>query len=231
MNKAYTTLVLLAFSNTLHAQTRVLIGTGVSNGFSNLAVSVDTAVEVPITHHFELDLRDSFAPFEQHTALGSGWANQAKAGNIVWLTKSFGLNGAAELSQYSVSISKKGEYAFMGATVRTARAMPMRLTFDYVREFNNGISSNGTESSRLQAGEFNLDMRVGCAGFACYRLAFDFMIGRVLTQGNPICDGTFGVTGGPGGGLCPRIAASSGKFGGVLSMEFPRRRKHEEEAF
>jgi hypothetical protein len=227
------TLKLLALSLLLLAaiptfgQTRVLVGVDTGSSFGNLYLGPVVGLEVPVTKHFELDLKDSFSPLEQHIALGSGWANTAKAGGVVWISNSLGVNGSADYSNYHVSISKHAEYAFGGLTYRKSfQYMPVRLSWNYVREFNNGIDVSGTESSRLQAGEFNLDMRMKCAGPMCYRVAFDFMVGHVLTQGNPQCDGTFSspIT-------CIRRGASAGAFSGSLSMEFPRRRVTEEEAF
>jgi hypothetical protein len=206
------------------------------SSFSNLFVGPSFALEVPATKHFEFDLKDTFSPIEQHIALGKGYANQVNAGGIVWLNKSIGLDGSAEYSYYHVSIAKYGEYARGGVVLRKSiQGMPMRYTFNYVREFHNGIFPNnatGTETPHLQAGEFDLDMRVKCAGPFCYRLQFDFMVGHVLTQGNPLCDGTLGNTGGNGpNGSCPRGSATSGSFTGGLYLEWPRHRDTESNAF
>ena len=225
----------LIFVPTIHAQTRVLAGVSGGSSFGNLYVGPSIALEVPIGKHFELDLGDDFAPVEQHVKLGSGWANTSQAGGIVWLNKSIGLNAGVDYSHYHVSISKSGEFARGGMIIRKSYdGMPLRLTFDYIREFNNGIFPNnisGTESAHLQAGEFDMDMRVSCYGPACYRLKFGFEVGHVLTQSNPVCDGTFGVTGGLNGGPCYRTGASSGSFTAALSFEFPRRRATEHDAF
>lgn len=211
---------------------RALVGANMGDSFGNLFFGPSVALEWPITRHFELDLKDNFSPIEQHIALGNGWANQVYAGGIGWITKSVGVNGNVEYSNYRVSISKHATYANGGVTFRTARpGIPMRFTFDYVRQFNNGIDATGTESAHLNAGDFNLDMRVACHLNFCFRLSFDFKIGHVLTQSNPQCDGTFGVTGGPNGGPCPRTGASSGAFSSILSMEFPRRKATEANAF
>jgi hypothetical protein len=241
MKKFLVGLALIAFLNTpkVNAQvstTRILVGGMGGSSFGNLFIGPSVAIEVPLTKHVEVRAENDFAPVEQHIKLGSGWANDVSAGGIIWLTKSIGLNGGAEHSQYHVSIAKSGEYARGGLTVRKSyQGWPLRLTFDYVREFNNGIfprTLSGTESARLQAGEFDLDMRVKCWGPACYRLKFGFMIGHVLTQSNPICDGTFGITGGNGpNGTCYRTGASSGSFTTSLLFEFPRRRATEADAF
>jgi hypothetical protein len=205
---------------------RALVGANMGSSFGNLFFGPSVALEWPITRHFELDLKDNFSPIEQHIALGNGWANQVYAGGIGWITQSVGVNGNVEYSNYKVSISKHAEYAAGGITYRTAKpGIPMRFTFDYLTQLQNGIDATGTESAHLKAGQFNLDMRVACHLNFCFRLSFDFKIGHVLTQGNPQCDGTYGPT------TCPRSGASSGAFSSILSMEFPRRRATEANAF
>ena len=219
--------VCVLLAGTAQAQTRILVGTEGGSSFGSLFAGITVSLEQPITRHFEFDARYSFDPAEQHIALGDGWANRASAGGIVWLTKSLGLDGRAEYSSYSVSIAKTNQYAFGGLVLRKSiDYMPMRFTFNYLREFDNGISANGTETDHVQGGEFNMDMRVACAWRACYRVAFDFEVGRVLTQSNPACDGTYA-----GPVTCPRGVASSGAFTASLAMEFPRRRATEDEAF
>lgn len=227
--KKLTSFILLTFlfATTLRAQTRVLAGIDGGSSFGNFFIGPSIALEVPVVKRFELDLKDNFAPIEEHIALGRGWANLAKGGGIIWLTKTIGLNGSAEYSNYHVSISKAAEYGFSGITIRRKiDDSPIRLSFDYLRQFNNGITRNGTESSHLQAGEFNFDARITCTGPFCYRLALDYMIGHVLTQGDPYCDGTFSsaIT-------CPRTGASSGSFKGSFYLEFPRHRGHENDSF
>jgi hypothetical protein len=211
---------------------RFLIGAQTGSSFGNLFAGILAGVELPVTRHLELDLHDTFSPVEQHVPYGNGTANQVIGGGIVWINRSVGLNGQMEYSSYRVAgLSKAGDYVLTGITLRkTANAMPLRLSFDYLREVNNGISQ-GTESPRLQGGQFNLDMRVACHLAFCVRVQFDFKVGRVLQQSNPVCDGTYGITGGPGGGPCYRTAASSGAFTGAVLFEFPRRRATEQLAF
>lgn len=211
---------------------RFLIGSQVGSSFGNLFAGILAGVELPLTRRFEMDLRDTFSPVEQHVPYGNGTANQVIGGGIVWFNRTIGMNGSVEHSSYQVSgLSKAGDYVFSGITARmVTNAMPLRISFDYVREINNGIQQ-GTESPRLQGGQFNLDMRVACHLAFCVRVQFDFKVGRVLTQSNPVCDGTYGITGGPGGGPCPRTAASSGAFTGAVLFEFPRRRATEQLAF
>jgi len=227
-------LAFLAFPAGAGAQNgaRLLVGVDTGSSFGNLFASIAVKLELPITRNFELDLRDNFAPIEQHLQYGDGIANQAEGGGIVWLSRSVGLNGQLERSQYHVSkLSKMADYGSAGVTFRRAvSSMPMRFSFDYERELGAGISQ-GIESSRLQAGAFDLDMRVACHGMACFRVEFNFEVGHVLQQGNPVCDGTFGITGGPGNGPCPRAGAISGAFTGAVMAEWPRRRSVEQLAF
>jgi hypothetical protein len=232
MNPRYIWLILiLALAGTLHAQTRILTGVSVSGEYGNISVGPVISMEAPVTKHLEISALDAFYPIEQHIALGHGWANRLKSGMIVWATPSLGVNGSVELSQYHTSINKKAGYVFGGITYRTVGWVPTRLTIDYVRQFANGISKDGTESAHLQGVLFNVDMRMGCTGPMCFRFAPEMQIGRVLTQSNPVCDGTFGVTGGPNGGPCPRTPSIGGGFGITLSVEFPRRRDTEDNPF
>jgi hypothetical protein len=231
MKKLLLVLMILA-APAINAQTRVLIGGTGGSSFGNLFIGPTARLEIPFGSsstnntykysRFELDLQDDFAPLEEHIKLGSGWANTAQAGGILWLNNKIGLNGRADYSNYSVSISKGQYFAFGGLSYRSADRfqMPYRLTFDYIREFNNGISKNGTESSQLQGGDFTLDFRLGCARLFCYRTMFNFEVGAVKTQGNPTCDGAFG-----GAVTCPRALATGAAFNISVLLEFPRRKK------
>jgi hypothetical protein len=212
---------------------RVLVGTVGGSSFGNYFFGLKAGVEVPFAHRYELDLQDTFSPIESHIALGSGWANQVSAGGHFWLTKGFGLNGRAEYSNYSVTTaSKGGDYAFIGVTWRkVAWGIPARFYFDYIREFKNGISANGTESAHLQGGDFTMAFRMGCSRSVCTRMVASYQAGHVLTQSNPICDGTYGKTGGPNGGPCYRTGAWSGGATGSFVVEFPRHHGYEDVAF
>ncbi len=214
-------------------QARVLVGTDGGSSFGNYFFSLKAGVEIPFAHRYELDSDDAFSPFERHVALGSGWANQISLGGHFWLTNGLGLNASAEYSNYSVGIVSKGsDYAFGGVTWRkVAWGIPMRLYFDYVREFNNGISANGTESAHLQGGDFRMVARMGCSTSICSRMEFDYQAGHVLKQSNPICDGTYGITGGSNGGPCYRLGAWSGGASASFVVEFPRHRGYEGVAF
>ncbi len=214
-------------------QARVLVGSTLGSFFGNNAFGVTAGAEIPFARRYELDLGETYSPLESHVALGSGSANRTSVGGHFWLVKDFGLNGSAEYSSYSVTTaSKGGDYAFIGVTWRTfAWGIPTRFSFDYVRQFNNGISANGTESAHLQGADFSLVARLGCSGLLCSRAEFDYQVGHVLTQSNPICDGTYGITGGPNGGPCYRTGAWSGGASGSFVFEFPRHRGYEDSAF
>lgn len=228
-------LMLIAFLFPLfaNAQTRVLVGIEGAQAFDNSSVGVQAALEVPFAKHFELDLKDVFSPIESHVALGGGRSNIASVGGIIWFSNSFGFNGKVEDSSYNVTkVTKDADYSFGGITYRTfLGGAPARFTFDYIRQFNNGISPSGLESSHLQGGDIGFTMRFGCLGAICIRNSEDFVFGRVLTQGNPQCDGTFGVTGGQNGGPCPRGSAFGGGVTASVAIEFPRRRGHEQDVF
>jgi hypothetical protein len=206
---------------------RILAGAEGGSSFGNLFAGVRVGVEWPVTRRLEIDIRDTFSPLEEHIALGRGWANQVEGGGIIWITRSIGGNGYVEHSSYHVSINKSAEYASAGITLRKSfQTLPIRFGFDYLREFNNGIDATGTESAHLQAGRYNMDMRVACHLNFCIRVAFDFKVGHVLTQSNPVCDGSFG-----GPITCRRTGATSGAFTGSVSVEFPRRQAIENFTF
>jgi hypothetical protein len=223
-----TFLLVMLLNVRAEAQTRVLVGAESGSSFGNLFLGAQARVEVPFARRYELDLGDTFSPLESHIVLGHGWSNQVSAGGHYWITQGFGLNGRAEYSNYSVTQANKGlAYAFGGVTFRkVAWGSPARFSLDYIREFNNGISANGTESSHLQGGEFQIENRLGCSKNMCFRLGFDFEAGHVLNQGNPMCDGTFAEA-----VSCPRTQAWAGSFIGSFLLEFPRRQGHENETF
>lgn len=215
------------------AQTRVLFGVEGGQSFDNSSVGVTAGLELPFAKHYELDLKDTFSPIESHVALGGGRANRTSAGGRIWFTEHWGVVGSAEDSMYDVTkVTKDGNYAFGGISYRgIVGGAPARFSFQYVRQFNNGITASGLESSHLQGLDFGYTMRFGCVGAFCIRTSEDFIAGRVLTQSNPQCDGTFGNTGGPGGGPCPRGAAFGGGVTASLVLEFPRHRGHEHDVF
>jgi hypothetical protein len=212
-----------------NAQTRVLFGVEGAKAFDNASGGLRLGLEVPFLKRYELDLRDSFSPLESHVALGGGRANIASVGGIVWLTKAFGLSGSVEDSSYNVTkVSKDADYAFGGLTYRgIIGGAPTRFTFSYIKQFNNGISPSGLETSHLQGGDIGFTMRFGCFGAFCVRNSEDFVFGAVKTQGNPACDGSFG----PAASYCLRSTAFGGGVTASVSLEFPRHRGHEHDVF
>jgi hypothetical protein len=144
--------------------------------------------------HFELDLRDTFDPLEEHVKLGKGYDNVATIEPVIWLTKGFGLDGRADWSQYRVTkVSKHSAYIYGGITTRGVWLdAPVRVALYYFREVNNGIYGRGIETSRVQGGSLYLEAQVGCTKHACYYTTLETAAGTLLEQGNPVCDGSFG---------------------------------------
>jgi hypothetical protein len=226
-------LIALLFTGTAQAQTRVLLGVAGGQDFDNSNVGGTLAFEVPFLKHYELDLSDTFSPIESHVALGGGRANLASAGGHIWLTNSFGLVGSARDSAYNVTkVSKDDDYALGGFAWRgLVGGAPTRFELQFIDEFNNGINSTGLETPQLKGIDFGFTMRFGCASFFCIRNSEDFIGGAVKTQGNPICDGAYGTTGGPNNGPCPRTTAFGGGVTASVTMEFPRRKLTENAPF
>jgi hypothetical protein len=222
----------LLFTPTVKAQ-RFTVGIAGGDSFDNYSLGVQAGIEIPFLKHYELDLKDTFSPVEAHVSLGSGRANKAEVGGIVWLSDSFGLTGKVEDSSYNVTkVGKDADYAFGGLAYRTViGGLPTRLSLQYIQQFNNGISATGLETSHLKGADLGFTVRYGCTGRVCIRSTEDFTFGRVLTQGNPQCDGTYGIINGPNGGPCYRTPAFGGGFTGSVVFEFPRPRGHEYEKF
>jgi hypothetical protein len=215
------------FANHVQAQTRVLAGAQGGQAYSNTHLGVLAGIEIPFAHRFEFDLSDRFSPYESHTALGTGTANIASAGGILWMSKSIGVTGSLNTSEYAVTKLRKSVYSTTGGVVfrKQWSGIPSRLEFDYVRDLP-GKMINRVEPSYLQAGRVGLTTRLGCSGAICYRLGWEFEGGIVKNQSNPQCDGTL-----PGPVTCPRNVSVSGGVQVVFAIEFPRRRQTENEAF
>lgn len=215
----------LFLTSTVKAQTRYTVGVAGAQAFDNSSLGVSVAVEVPFAKHYELDLKDTFSPLESKVALGGGRANIASVGGYIWLSQSWGVTGHVEDSSYNVTkVSKDADYAFGGFAYRgIVGGLPARFTVSYIRQFNNGITPSGVESSHLQGGDIGFTVRFGCIGAVCVRNSEDFVFGRVLTQGNPQCD----YPGGP----CPRGSALGGGVTASIMLEFPRRIGREYEVF
>lgn len=215
--------LVLAFALTGSAQTRILAGVGGGPSYDNAELGFIGQVELPIKERVELSLREAYYPLEIHTGLGSGTANLTRVGGIVWLTKSFGVTASTEYSTYHVTkVEKGGFYTYGGPIFKTnILDVPVRVEIDYVRQVRNGITTDGIETSHLQGAALSFDGRVGCAGAVCFRLYEQFSLGRVYTQGNPICDGSFPLTTLPS---CPRSSALGSSFTTSFMIEFPRRK-------
>lgn len=220
----FLTLLALLAASCASAQTRVLIGGEGGSSFGNMYVGPAASVEVPLGRRLTIEAKDVFSPLESHVLLGSGYANTLGIGGQVYLTDSFGINASTEASWYGVTKANKNSYyAFVGPTWRTmAWGTPTNFGLNYIRQYRNGISANGTETSQLQGGEFIMDGRLGCSGKACLRMQFSFQVGGVKNQSNPVCDGSFA-----GPVTCPRKYTLSGGVSLGLYAEFPRRRDTE----
>lgn len=155
------------------------------NYFAGVRGGIETNSKVAPYVYGEID------PYSSHTKLGSGYAYSVEAGSVVWLNKSIGLNGNAERSAYVNTISKAGYYAKGGLAIKHPNPWGKdRLFFNYVQQFNNGVDKHGTETAKLKGGQFIFDADMGCAKHFCNRIYLNVEAGRVLTQGNPVCDGT-----------------------------------------
>lgn len=227
------------FLSVVHAQDiqptgpRILIGASGAQSYDNTMFGVVAGIEQPIGKRVELQLRDSFSPFEQHSGLGSGHANILRGAGIIWLTQKFGLNGTVERSSYIAGLtSKAGYYMSMGPSFRFILwEAPARLTLNYISQLHNGLSKSGIETSHLQGVAVNLSSRLGCKGAMCFRLTYEMSAGRILDIGNPVCDGTLGNGSQVGFDPCPRKSGIGGGFTGSLELEFPRHRGSEMEVF
>jgi hypothetical protein len=233
----------LLFSPTLRSQnidtsTRVLLGGTGGDVYSNVYGGIVGKIEIPIKSRFEIDSDGEVSPhlsyggytvnLETKTGLGSGWGYNYGGTGIFWATKKLGIDGNVNAAAYSVTATAKNEYFTEGGLIyRTLwfGDVPTRFTFNYVREIANGILPNGDETNHLQGGSLTFDSRFGCTSFFCVRFVTNIQAGRVLTQGNPVCDGTYGVT------TCPRSASVGGGASGSLYFEFPRHRGQESEVF
>lgn len=183
-------------------------------------------------HRFELDPSFQIG-HELKLGYGSGWESNAKAGGIVWIKENFGMTSSVQYSEYIVTTaSKTAAYLSIGPVWRIrAFQSPMRFSLGYVHQIRNGVSRNGTESSRLEGAKFRIDSRMGCTGAACWRLTGEFVVAHGRSQGNPVCDGTFGDGGQAGLAPCPRAGYVSGGATVGVAIEWPRRRGREGELF
>ena len=212
--------LLLCASAPLRAQSRILAGVAGGSEFGNDNLGVAVSAELPFAHRFEADIKDVFSPLENHAGYGHGTANVARAGGIAWITNNVGITGSAEYSDYHVTTLAKGAYySRFGPIVRFVVAgMPSRVSVSYARQFHDGITPAGVESSHLQGAVFSITTRMGCAGNLCFRVTGELVGATFLQQGNPICDGSRGAV------TCPRQSATGGGGQVLFQVEFPRYR-------
>lgn len=222
--------LVLAGVGTANAQTRVLVGPSGSDAFSNESFGIAAAVEVPFAKQYEFDWRDNFSPIQSHSGLGRGRANVLRVGGVGWTSDMVGITASFQQSRYSSpAVSKTGYDIFLGPIFRfTGWGSPIRIEIDYVREVLNRMAG-GIEPSRLQGANVEMTVRLGCAGPFCYRMRESISGGRVLTQGNPACDGE-GIRN-PALLPCPRKSASGGGFAASFMIEWPRPKNNEMDKF
>jgi hypothetical protein len=203
----------------------ILLGASGANAFDNMSAGLTAGLYVPFLHRYEFDLQDVYSPYESHVGLGSGHANIASAAGLVWLGKNWGVSTKIEDSGYSVTqVSKTAFYATGGLVKRVyVFGVPTRISFGYAQQVNNGIV-NGIETSHLRGAYLGFDGRLYCNSYSCLRIIEQFSIGHVLTQGNPVCDGTIGNGSQVGWGPCPRSGAVGG--GVTLSVLVDLHRKN-----
>lgn len=187
-------MIIMLFSTSAKAQTSYMIGISGADQFNNLSAGVTAGIIVPFLHRYEFDLQDTYSPYETHVGLGHGHANIASAGGIVWLGKNIGISGKIEDSGYSVTqVSKTAFYVLSGLVIKHyVFGIPSRVSVGYAGQVNNGIL-NGIETSKLQGAYVGIDSRLVCSERACLRFQEQLSFGRVLEQGNPVCDGTYGA--------------------------------------
>lgn len=221
-------LMAVLFVAPVYAQTRVWIGPAGGYDFNNLSVGGNGGIAIPFGGRYELDLEDTFSPIESHVKLGHGYANSFSAQGFGWISDHWGVNGIINPSSYSVQkVAKTSYYWFAGPAYRgNVGGFPARFTFNYLRQFRNGITADGVESDHLQGFDLGVIVRYGCANRFCVLQSWDFDGGFVLTQGNPQCDGAHG-----GPITCPRQSDMGGGFSTSLTFEFPHRRGSTDEEF
>lgn len=197
----------------------MLVGVEGGQTYDNSFIGPSLRIEVPFAKHYEFQLQDSFEPLEAHTALGEGHANQARFTGIAWFTPTWGFEAATEFSNYSVTEVSKGAYYALGGPVArlSLYGYPVRLHLGVIRQIGNGVTPEGIESSHVYGGEMSLDARVGCAAWGCVRIGEELSIGHILTQGNPVCDGSR-----PGPVTCPRGSGVGGGMTASIRLEFPK---------
>lgn len=219
--------MVMALSAHAQTKTRVLAGFDGGDSYDNQYFGGELALEVPFLTHFELNLKDDFSPVENHTSLGKGRANDATLGGMAWVSSSWGINSSLNYSTYDVTkVAKGADYLHVGPVLRkVVYNRPSRWGVDYVHQVFNGIAPSGVETSHLNGADAYFDVRLTCiSARVCLRIREDWTFGRVLTQGNQLCDGSV-----PKGSpvTCARTPAFGGGWEGSFRFEFGNRDGHE----
>lgn len=223
----------MLFVPAVHAQTTLLVGGEGGINFNNKTIGVTAGIEQPFAKHFEIDLVGIFDPIESKTGYGSGFSYSTYGILTGWFAQHWGVNGQFDRAAYTVTQARKtAYYTYGGLSYRNiVGGLPARFDFDYFQQIHNGIAADGTETNHVQGGAVSFSVRLGCTNTFCVRLDETIDAGHVLNQGNPMCDGTFGNTGGPNGGPCKRQGTMSGGAQAAVVFEFSRRRGHEDDLF
>jgi hypothetical protein len=205
------------------AQSRLLLGGVGGSQFGNDSGGILALAELPFRHRYELDLKDTFSPLENHIGYGHGTANTVRVVGNIWVSRHFGVSAGGEFSEYHVAQLAKGAYyALAGPLLRlNVGGIPMRIGVSYFGQFHNGTNAVGVETNKMQGAMFSLTARMGCAGAVCFRLGEELVGAYFLQQGNPVCDTT----------TCPRQGATGGGAQVYFAVEFPRRRGQEDDIF
>ena len=207
--------ICLAFVPQAHAQTNFTVGVSGADAFDNLSAGVTAGIDPTFLKRVQVSLYDIYSPYEVKVGLGQGHANIASAGLIGWVRPTFGFEGKIEDTGYSVTQVSKTAFDVLGGFVKKTYlfGVPTRIGAGGVFEINNGIV-NGVETNHMEGAYIRLDGRMYCSSTACLRIIEQFEAGHVLTQGNPLCDGTIGNGSQVGFSPCPR----KGAFGGGVSL-------------
>lgn len=208
-------ILFLLFVPQVHAQTNFLVGVSGADDFNNLSAGVTAGIETTFLKRVQLSLYDIYSPYEVKVGYGQGHANIAAVSVIGWVRPTFGIEGKLENTGYSVTqVSKTANDVLVGVVKKFYLfGVPTRFSTGGVLEINNGII-NGVETNHMEGGYIKFDGRLYCSNTACLRVIEQFDLGHILTQGNPICDGTIGNGSQAGFLPCPR----SGAFGGGVSL-------------
>lgn len=188
---------------------RFLFGFDGGYAFNNTTVGVVAGTEVPFGRHLEVDSFGYFYPYESKAVYGKGYLYNVKAGPLVWINQTSGVEGLFEKGGYTVTkVSKGADYVFAGYVYKhTMLGLPTRFHFDYFRQVLGKINPKTlVEPNDVTGGSFTFDTLMGCTKAFCVRSAFTWLTGRVVEQGNPYCDGTYSG--------CPNVIKRNTDVGG-----------------